>query len=194
MRIVGSILLKLAKDKHIAILLLRHFSKGQQEKSIYKGSGSIDLFAAARSVLVAAERKECEEWTSPPDGSNPKLIKRRFAVAQQKISLILQKPSVEFELQHDAFFWVGPSLITADELLASPEARKVNINAVQDAKRFLLTILQQGNLETSEIKKQAKKAGVDPHALEAAKIELRIETRPDDGGWSWFLPGKYIAH
>ena len=43
---------ELAEQYHCAILLIGHMNKMQKGKSIYRGLGSIDLTAAARSVLL----------------------------------------------------------------------------------------------------------------------------------------------
>ena len=51
-RPVMSYLAKLAEEYHAAILLIGHMNKMQGGKSLYRGLGSIDLTAAARSVLL----------------------------------------------------------------------------------------------------------------------------------------------
>lgn len=187
---------RLASEKNVAILIVRHLAKGSKDRALYKGMGSIDFTAAARSVLVCAERKELEEFSQPHDGSKPQLLKRRFAVAQVKNNISARGPAVEFELARDSFLWVGTADISADQLLAPSMGgvSSIGTGSVQEAKTFLLTVLNGGNSDVAAVKKQARQAGIDPGALSAAKIELKIETRSDESGWSWFLPGKYQAH
>src|SRR5262245_65639669 len=45
-------LTRLAKHHNCAIVCVRHLNKGNRDKSIYRGGGSIDFTAAARSVLL----------------------------------------------------------------------------------------------------------------------------------------------
>lgn len=189
---------RLAKEKNVAVLIVRHLAKGSKDHALYKGMGSIDFTAAARSVLVCAERKELEESSTPVDGRPAQLIRRKFAVAQVKNNISARGPAVEFELQRDAFLWVGTADVTADQLLAPSMGTAASGTSasltVQEAKTFLLTVLNGGTVDVATVKKQARQAGIDTGALHSAKAELRIETRADEAGWSWFLPGKYHAH
>ena len=124
--------------------------------------------------------------------------KRSFAVAQIKNNLSARGPAVTFELRRDSFLWVGTADITADQLLAVSmgltTAGAVTRQSIQEAKTFLLTVLNGGTIDIKAVKKQARAASIDAGALYAAKEELHIETRSDESGWSWFLPGKYPVH
>jgi hypothetical protein len=51
-----------------------------------------------------------------------------------------------------------------------------------------------GGKPVVEVRKQARLAGIDSGTLTEAKVELQVETRTDEAGWAWFLPGKYQAH
>ena len=48
---------KMAEELECAFILVGHQNKGTQTKDIYKGLGSIDITAAARSVLVVSKNK-----------------------------------------------------------------------------------------------------------------------------------------
>ena len=189
---------RLASEKNVAVLIVRHLAKGSKDRALYKGMGSIDFTAAARSVLVCAERKELEEFGPPAEGRPPQLIKRSFAVAQVKNNLSARGPAVTFELRRDSFLWVGTADLSADQLLAVSmgltTAGAGTRQSIQEAKTFLLAVLNRGTIDIKAVKKQARAAGIDIGALYAAKEELNIETRQDAEGWSWFLPGKYQVH
>lgn len=189
-----SALQKMATDLGIGVLIVRHLTKGSKDQALYKGMGSIDFTAAARSVLMCAERKDQEEFRVADGEMTPKIFKRRFAVAQVKNNISARAPTIEFELQHDTFLWVGTSDITPDQLLSPTKSVGVEGANVQDAKKFLITVLQKGGIPVVEIKKQARQAGIDNLPLSSAKTELQVETRCDDTGWCWFLPGRYQAH
>ena len=181
-RPVLAALQRMASEQQCAVLLVRHLSKGNQEKALYRGMGSIDFSASARSVLLCAEQKQEE---SPENV----LFRRRIAVAQVKNNLAPRGKAIEFELQKDVFMWVGPSDITVDELL-SQTARKPGLE--EEARRFLLSILQSEGMNPVVVQKEARKAGITKESMEKAKAALNIELiNSDDGGWVWNLPQKY---
>lgn len=45
----------LAERYHCAVLTIRHLGKSQQDRAVYRGLGSIDFAAAARSILLAGQ-------------------------------------------------------------------------------------------------------------------------------------------
>lgn len=54
-------LAELAKRTNITIIGLRHLTKGSKDKAIYRGLGSIDITAAARSALMLGLHPEDED-------------------------------------------------------------------------------------------------------------------------------------
>ena len=186
---------RLAKEEEVAVLLVRHLAKGTAERAVYKGLGSIDFIAAARSVLLCAEQKELAEWTAPTDGSKPMLVRRTFAVAQVKNNLTACGPAVQFELRRDSFLWLGTVDLTADQLLAPVVLTGIGDSSLQEAKKFSLYTLQNGiGRPVTEIRAEAKKAGISWDALVGAKAALSIESRLEGDIWHWVLPEKYITH
>lgn len=87
-------LANLAERHHVAILTLRHLRKGGSDKAIYRGQGSIDFTAAARSVLLAG--KDPEDPT-------------RAAVAHIKSNLASTGSSQGYQIREGRFFWLGES-------------------------------------------------------------------------------------
>ena len=61
-RAVLARLARVAEERKVAIVLVRHLTKGGRDKAIYRGLGSIDITAACRSVLLvgadAADRNK----------------------------------------------------------------------------------------------------------------------------------------
>ena len=95
--------LGLLAEKHkCAIILIGHMNKAAGNKAAYRGMGSIDFFAVARSVLLVG-RIEGQENTR--------------AVVQIKNNLAAFGHSKAFELTEEGFHWLGDYEITADELL-----------------------------------------------------------------------------
>ena len=103
----------LAEKYQCAIILIGHMNKAAGNKAAYRGMGSIDFFAVARSVLLVG-RVEGE----------PNIR----AVVQIKNNLAAFGHLKAFALSEDGFQWLGDYEITADEVLGSiaPKANKWN--------------------------------------------------------------------
>ncbi len=99
----------IAEKYGCAIVLIGHMNKASGSKSTYRGLGSIDIQATARSVLLVARI---------PDKPNIRIM------AQDKSSLAAAGDSIGFEISEDrGFECIGPYDITVDELLAGKEGR-----------------------------------------------------------------------
>lgn len=97
-------LAKLAEKYSCAVILIGHMNKNSGDKSSYRGLGSIDFQAAARSVLVVGRIKD-----------DPTLR----VVCPTKSSLAPEGKAVAFRLDPEqGFQWVGQYDISADELLS----------------------------------------------------------------------------
>ena len=93
----------LAEKYQCAIILIGHMNKNSNGKSSYRGLGSIDFQAAARSVLIVGRIKEESETR---------------VVCHVKSSLAPEGRSIAFRLdQHNGFEWIGEYDISVDELL-----------------------------------------------------------------------------
>ena len=100
------------KKYQCAILLIGHMNKASGNKAAYRGMGSIDFFAVARSVLLVG-RIEGEPNTR--------------AVVQIKNNLAAFGHPKAFMLSEMGFHWLGDYEITADEVLGgiAPKANKL---------------------------------------------------------------------
>ena len=92
----------IAERTGCAIVLIGHMNKGSGAKAAYRGMGSIDFFAVARSVMLVG-RIEGQ--------SNLR------AMIQIKNNLAAFGHPKAFELAEDGFHWLGDYEITADEVL-----------------------------------------------------------------------------
>ena len=109
----------IAERTRCAIVLIGHMNKGSGAKAAYRGMGSIDFFAVARSVMLVGRIEE---------QSNLR------AMIQIKNNLAVFGHPKAFELAEDGFYWLGDYEITADEVLGGmvPKASKLEM-----AKQFL---------------------------------------------------------
>ena len=114
----------LAEKYKCAILLIGHMNKAGGNKAAYRGMGSIDFFAVARSVLLVG-RIEGESDLR--------------AVVQIKNNLAAFGHSKAFRLTETGFEWIGDYEITADEVLGgiAPEELNISKRTLENAKKEL---------------------------------------------------------
>ena len=93
----------IAEKYQCAVILIGHMNKASGSKSTYRGLGSIDIQATARSVLLVARLR---------DKPNIRIM------AQDKSSLAPAGDAIGFEMTEDrGMTCIGPYDITIDELL-----------------------------------------------------------------------------
>lgn len=159
----------LAEKYHCAIILIGHMNKNSNGKSSYRGLGSIDFQAAARSVLIVGRLKDEPETR---------------VMCHVKSSLAPEGKSVAFRLDKETGFqWIGEYDISADDLL-SGDARGQKSRI---AKEFLLDILADGGMAQKKIEEEASKQGIKKKTLRNAKKELEIDSIKRGNQWFWIL-------
>lgn len=160
----------LAEKYHCAIILIGHMNKNSNGKSSYRGLGSIDFQAAARSVLIVGRIKDELEIR---------------VVCHVKSSLAPEGKSIAFRLDKDTGFeWIGEYDISADDLLSGDSRGQKS----RKAKEFLLEILADGGMAQKKIEEEAEKQGIKKKTLRNAKLELEIDSVKRGNQWFWMLP------
>ena len=160
----------LAEKYHCAIILIGHMNKNSNGKSSYRGLGSIDFQAAARSVLIVGRIKDEPEIR---------------VVCHVKSSLAPEGKSIAFRLEKDTGFeWIGEYDISADDLL-SGDNRGQKIHA---AKEFLQEVLASGSVAQTKVAEEAESRGIKKKTLWNAKKELKIDSVKIGNQWFWMLP------
>ena len=160
----------LAEKYKCAIVLIGHMNKASGNKAAYRGMGSIDFFAVARSVLLVG-RMEGE----------PNIR----AVVQIKNNLAAFGHPKAFALSEAGFRWLGDYDITADEILGgiAPKANKL-----EQAKQLLRKLAETSNaVQSNEIFDMAEEQGISKRTLESAKKELGIRAKKINNSWYWEL-------
>ena len=160
----------LADRTGCAIILVGHMNKGSGVKAAYRGIGSIDFFAIARSVLLVAR---------VPEDSTLR------AVAQIKNNLAVEGEIMVFRLDEErGFTWIGQYDISIDELLAGYS----NSDKHKTAEDFLRRILSNGQMvPASSVFAQAKALGISKRTVENVKMELGIKSVKEGSSWVWKL-------
>ena len=160
----------LAEKYHCAIILIGHMNKNSNGKSSYRGLGSIDFQAAARSVLIVGRIKDEPEIR---------------VVCHEKSSLAPEGKSIAFRLDKDTGFeWIGEYDISADDLLSGDNRGQ----KIHEAKEFLKEILVSGSVAQTKVAEEAESRGIKKKTLWNAKKELEIESVKIGNQWFWMLP------
>jgi hypothetical protein len=162
---------QLAEQTGCAIVLVGHMNKMQGAKSAYRGLGSIDFRAAARSVLLVGRSKDDAETR---------------VVVHDKSSLAPEGASILFSLHADTgFSWSGFCDTTASELLSgsSPAATKT-----EQAERLLLELLEKGEISSEELVRRSSALGISERTLKIAKQNQGVVSVRRGGRWYAKLP------
>ena len=153
-----------------AVILIGHLNKAAGGQSAYRGLGSIDFRAAARSVLLIGRVKR---------EPNVRVI------VHDKSSLAPEGKPVAFCLDPETgFSWIGEYDITADELLSGAGGNTAT--KTEQAERLILDLLADGKeLASEDIEKAATEAGISARTVRAAKRNLdgRITSKRIGAAW-----------
>lgn len=168
----------IAEKHNCAIILIGHMNKASGSKSTYRGLGSIDIQATARSVLLVARLR---------DKPNIRIM------AHDKSSLAPAGDAIGFEMTEDSgMVCIGPYDITIDELLSGNEGRgkkKLDI-----AENFIKEYFGTNKvIPSNEIMMEAAKRSIKRNTLLSAKKKLGITSdkeKAEDGTiyWTWIMP------
>ena len=160
---------ELAEKYKCAVILIGHMNKCSVGKSAYRGLGSIDFQAAARSVLIVGRIKDEPEIR---------------VVCQTKSSLAPEAKAVAFRLsEKNGFEWVGEYDVSADDLLSGT----VKGTKKQAAMDFLESLLSGGQMSQTEIMELAERKSIAEKTLRNAKEALGIKSKRENNQWYWSL-------
>ena len=160
-----------------AVILIGHLNKAAGGQSAYRGLGSIDFRAAARSVLLIGRVKR---------EPNVRVI------VHDKSSLAPEGKPVAFCLDPETGFeWIGEYDITADELLSGAGGNTAT--KTEQAERLILDLLADGKeLASEDIVKAAAEAGISERTVQNAKRNMGgiLGARRVGGQWYNFIKKK----
>ena len=161
---------RLAESNNCAILAIRHLTKGGRGKSIYRGIGSIDLTAAARSVLLIGADPNKEPGVT------------KSVVLHIKHNLTGQGQALGFEIREGAFYWTGKSDATAGEILA-PEPSPEEVSSMEEALAFLQEALDDGAVKSAVLDGQRRVLGISERTFRRAKKQLGVKSIKKGNEW-----------
>ncbi len=158
-----------------AIVLVGHLNKASGMSSAYRGLGSIDFRAAARSVLLVGRlRKE------------PSVR----VIVHDKSSLAPEGSSLAFNLGNETgFYWLdGYESITSEDILCGFGSNSETKTA--QAEELIRMALDGGEeIPCHEIFKMAEKKQISQRTVNEAKKNIpEIVTRKQGAKWVWSIP------
>jgi KaiC/GvpD/RAD55 family RecA-like ATPase len=154
-----------------ACILIGHLNK-KGGKAQYRGLGSIDIYAHARSVLTVG---------IPGDDETKR------AIVHNKSNLSPAGSPVAFRLDPvHGFCWEGNCDITIDELLGNKKPQPES--QFMKARRLIETSLAHGAVPAVEIMEMAKDNDISEKTLNRAKTDLGVQSSKRHDGWYWELP------
>ena len=163
-------LAEIAERTGCAVILIGHLNKAAGGQSAYRGLGSIDFRAAARSVLLIGRVKR---------EPNVRVI------VHDKSSLAPEGKPIAFCLDPErGFSWIGEYDITADELLSGAGGNTAT--KTEQAEKLILDLLADGKeLASEDIVKAAAEAGISERTVKNARrnLDTRIEVIRRGNQW-----------
>ena len=153
-----------------AVVLISHLRKSGGQAA-YRGLGSIDFYAAARSVLTVGKL--------PLDES-------MRAIVHTKSNLAPLGKSQAFGLDDSGYFcWLGECDATIDEVMSGkpkPESQFAK------ARRLIETALANGPVPAADMEQLAEEEGISFKTFKRAKEALGVLSYQRGRLWYWDLP------
>jgi putative DNA primase/helicase len=182
-------LAKLAAKYGCAIVLIRHLKKDTSGGANYRGLGSIDIYAAARSVLLAGKNPlppTVKEMLTTEHSGKLKDEKTRCVFAQTKCSLAKSGPSIAYAIEESGLTLDGPVTVTADDILQIVP----KLTQREDITEWLTKHLSDGSKTSKELKQAGATKGFSERQLDKAAERLGVDRKPGGfgKGWLWSLP------
>lgn len=160
---------ELAQATGCTMIGLRHLTKADNDKAIFRGLGSVDIAAAVRSIVQV--------------GYHPEVPDQRV-MAHAKHNLSERGPSLLYSLtgggkEVPVVTWHGQTNLTAGELgrPAAPPGRPNN--AITDARMFVRQFLAEGPRKRRDVEAAALDREISDTTLRRAIKELAVKEGKD---------------
>jgi hypothetical protein len=150
---------RIAETYACTIIAVRHLTKGRNNNVRYRGAGRIDLFAAARFVLLA--------------GVDPQDPEQRVLVHTKNSDGPLG-PALGYAVGDGLIRWLGERSWSGEEVLAG----RAHAGAGADAQDFWQAALREGPRRSKDVLEEGtKQFGLAAITLNRARTALRIESK-----------------
>jgi len=175
-------LVEIAERQRCAIITVRHFGKGPQDRAMKKGIGATDFVGIARSQWGLAKRR---------DGVRGFVVFHFKANSEKGQAMLFtmgdangrkgEQPKIAFDRFED---------IDADTFFSEPAAKRGPVqNEQEDAKGYLSERLADGPKPVKALKTDAEARGIGSSTVNRAAEALGVvKAKGEDGRWYWSLP------
>ena len=161
----------IAAKYECAMVIIGHMNKASSEKSLYRGLGSIDIAAIARSVLMISHDKDRPEVR---------------IVTPIKSSLAPKGPPIAFCFDKVK----GISWLSGAAVKPTVSTNEKHENKHEQASRIIIDMLDGTDIPGNEIVKKLNLMGISERTVRAVKKELAILSYKKDNTWFWHFSGK----
>lgn len=159
----------LAAKNNCAIVLIGHMNKSSGEKSIYRGLGSIDIAAIARSVLMIVRDKD------DPSIRYMLPIKSSLAPEGEAIAFCFDNNS--------GIRWIGHKTVDPKQY----EDVQLDDNKTALAERIIKELLSSHDLKSNDILKKLQIMGISSRTTYSVKQSLHVSSYKKEGVWFWHM-------
>ena len=165
----------IAEKTKCAVVIIGHMNKSRGNKNLYRGLGSIDITAIARSVLMIT-RDHVD-------------IYRRY-MFPVKTSLAPEGLPIAFQLKPEqGIEWLGTTEVNMNEQMNY----SVDKNKLALAERILTETMEKQDVLSKDIMAKMKLMGVSERTVNKAKTTLGITSYRKNGVWYWHLEDESIG-
>ena len=175
----------MAAECGVAILLITHLNKSENQEMIGRVMGSMGLIAAARAGYVVIK--------DPNDSTIRHFvpIKNNIGNDAEGFSFTIEAVEVENSIHTSRIVWQEGQVNAQEISHPKPDEKSTATNPAQ---KFLEDLLTIKPMLGSEIQKEADEAGFSKSSIQRAANALYVQRKKlgMQGGWEWSLMKQYI--
>jgi len=167
---------ELAKARNVTIIGLRHLTKGDKDKAIFRGLGSIDITAASRSAILVGEH--------PEDTALRAMVHIKHNLSERGATQLYELTGANREKGRvPKLTWRGESDLGPDDFTRQPGKPGRPSEEIGEAKEYLRRALADRVRPIKEVVADAEKRAISARTLRRASSELGVQRI----GQSWKL-------
>ncbi|MBX3564838.1 MAG: AAA family ATPase [Sphingomonas sp.] len=169
-------LAELAKARNVTIIALRHLNKADKDKAIFRGLGSVDITAAARSAVMIG--------LHPEDDQTRVLVHIKHNLSERGATLLYELDGGDRSKgKVPKLVWRGESDLTAEDLAHKSNKVGRPNDASQEAQEFLRRALRTGERRIKDVVRDAERRSISDRTLRKAARTIGVVKK----GQTWKL-------
>lgn len=177
----------IARRNNCAVLILRHLTKSNKEKSLYRGQGSIAFVGMARIVLTVGKHPEDDEIRVMATTKN------NITAHPKSLGFSIRSlPDTLREEDRSLFVWGEVYDLNADQIVSvSTSTSDKKGERHDEVKEWLEKLLEEGPTDADKLLRAMESKGYTKNSVYRASEELEIKkTKNKRAQWIWELPSR----